>query len=144
MIGKPNYLPLGPKVVPFWGSYVEFYKVIPKKELLWGLWVGTCHREPRPAGPHHPSVAKTKKTKRIHRGGCQNYGPFWGTLNIRCRVIIRTPKGTRILTITHIYYLYPKCPCTQVVYTSPQYLYRDYFKAKVCAIWVHGPLRLRN
>ena len=25
---------------PFWGSYLESYKVIPKKELLWGLWVG--------------------------------------------------------------------------------------------------------
>ena len=34
-------LPIGPKVVPFWGSYLESYKVIPKKELLWGLWVGT-------------------------------------------------------------------------------------------------------
>ena len=21
-------------------------------------------------------------------GGCQNYGPFWGTLNIRCRSIM--------------------------------------------------------
>ena len=35
----PKLLPIGPKVVPFWGSYLEFYKVIPKKELLWGLWV---------------------------------------------------------------------------------------------------------
>ena len=26
-------------------------------------------------------------------GGCQNYGPFLGTQNIRCRIIIRTPKG---------------------------------------------------
>ena len=25
-------------------------------------------------------------------GGCQNYGPFWGTLNIRRRIIIGTPK----------------------------------------------------
>ena len=24
-------LPIGPKVVPFWGSYVESYKVIPKR-----------------------------------------------------------------------------------------------------------------
>ena len=31
-------------------------------------------------------------------GSCQNYGPFLGTLNIRCRIIIRTPKGTIILT----------------------------------------------
>ena len=25
-------------------------------------------------------------------GGCQNYGPFLGTLNIRCRIIIGYPK----------------------------------------------------
>ena len=31
-------------------------------------------------------------------GGCQNYGPFWGTLNIRGRIIIGTQKGTIILT----------------------------------------------
>ena len=24
-------LPIGPKVVPFWGSYFEFYKVLPKR-----------------------------------------------------------------------------------------------------------------
>ena len=35
-------------------------------------------------------------------GGCQNYGPFLGTLNIRCRNIIGTPKGTIILTTTNI------------------------------------------
>ena len=35
---------------------------------------------------------------------------------------------------------YPKGPCTQIVYTlAPKYLYRDYFKAKVYTIWVHGP-----
>ena len=28
--------------------------------------------------------------------------PFWGTLNIRCRIIIRIQKGTLILTTTHI------------------------------------------
>ena len=34
----------------------------------------------------------------------------------------------------------PKGPCTQIVYTSaPMYLNRDYFKAKVYTIWVHGP-----
>ena len=35
-------------------------------------------------------------------GGCQNYGPFLGTLNIRCRIIIRTQKGTLILTTTQL------------------------------------------
>ena len=40
-------------------------------------------------------------------GGCQNYGPFLGTLNIRGRIIIGTQKGTIILTTTHIYvYVY--------------------------------------
>ena len=36
-------------------------------------------------------------------GGCQNYGPFLGTLNTRCRNIIRTQKGTLILTTTHMW-----------------------------------------
>ena len=35
-------------------------------------------------------------------GGCQNYGPFLGTLNIRCRSILRTQKGTIILTATQV------------------------------------------
>ena len=35
-------------------------------------------------------------------GGCQNYGPFWGSLNNRCRIIIGTQKGTIILTTTHM------------------------------------------
>ena len=34
-------------------------------------------------------------------GSCQNYGPFWGTLNISCRTILGTPKGTITLTTTH-------------------------------------------
>ena len=35
-------------------------------------------------------------------GGCQNYGPFLGTLTIRCRIIIGIQKGAIILTTTHI------------------------------------------
>ena len=38
----------------------------------------------------------------MHMGGCQNYGPFLGTLNIRCRIIIGTQKGTIVLTTTHM------------------------------------------
>ena len=38
----------------------------------------------------------------VHLGACQNYGPLLGTLNIRCRIIIRTRKGTLILTTTHL------------------------------------------
>ena len=26
-------------------------------------------------------------------GGCQNYGPFWGTLSIRCRTILGPKRG---------------------------------------------------
>ena len=35
-------------------------------------------------------------------GGCQNYGPFLGTPNIRCRIIIGTQRGTISLTTTQI------------------------------------------
>ena len=35
-------------------------------------------------------------------GSCQNQGPSLGTLNSRCRIILGTQKGTRILTTTHI------------------------------------------
>ena len=35
-------------------------------------------------------------------GGRQHYGPFLGTLNIRGRIIIGTPKGTIILTTTQM------------------------------------------
>ena len=35
-------------------------------------------------------------------GGCQNYGPLLGTLNIRCRIIIGIHKGTIILTTTRL------------------------------------------
>ena len=37
---------------------------------------------------------------------CQNYGPFFGypTVNIRCRIIIRTQTGTIILTTTQTWF----------------------------------------
>ena len=35
-------------------------------------------------------------------GGCQNYGPFLGTLHIRGRIIIGIQKGTIILTTSHM------------------------------------------
>ena len=37
-----------------------------------------------------------------HAGGCQNYDPFLGTLNIRCRIEIGIQNGTIILTTTHV------------------------------------------
>ena len=39
---------------------------------------------------------------KTHMGGCQNYGPFLGTLNIRCRIIIGIQKWTIIFTTTHM------------------------------------------
>ena len=36
-------------------------------------------------------------------GGCQNCGPFLGTLNIRCHIIIGIQKGNIILTATHMF-----------------------------------------
>ena len=39
----------------------------------------------------------------VYMCGCQNYGPFLGTLNIRGRIIIGNQKGTMILTTTHMY-----------------------------------------
>ena len=38
-------------------------------------------------------------------GGGQNYGPFLGTLNIRCRIIIGTQKVTIFLTTTQATFL---------------------------------------
>ena len=43
-------------------------------------------------------------------GGCQNYGPFLGTPNIRCRIIMGIQKGTIILTTTHIWFRNLKDP----------------------------------
>ena len=48
--------------------------------------------------PRQYSVSDTFK----YLDGCQNYDPFLGTLNIRCRVIIGIQKGTIILTTTHL------------------------------------------
>ena len=35
-----------------------------------------------------------------YMGDCQDDGPFWGTLNIRCRTIIGIQEETKILTTT--------------------------------------------
>ena len=34
----PLQAPIGPIVVPFWGSYLEFYKVIPKRNYYRADW----------------------------------------------------------------------------------------------------------
>ena len=37
-----------------------------------------------------------------YMGGCQNHGPFLGTLNIRGRIIVGIQKRTIILTTIHM------------------------------------------
>ena len=49
-----------------------------------------------------PGVFAAATHERMQLGRCQNYGPFLGTLNIRCRIIIGTQKGTIILTTTQL------------------------------------------
>ena len=48
------------------------------------------------------SLSRERSGKEFQVSGCQNYGPFLGTLNIRCRIIIGTQKGTIILTTTQV------------------------------------------
>ena len=50
-----------------------------------------------------PREDSTRALRIYHMGSCPNYGPFSGTLNNRCRIIIGTQKGTIILTTTHMY-----------------------------------------
>ena len=52
----------------------------------------------------------------FHIGGCQNYAPFLGTLNNRCRIIIGAQKGTIILTTTHMAMMkHDLVPCCTIV-----------------------------
>ena len=59
-------------------------------------------------------------------GGCQNYGPFLGTLNIRCHIITGTQKGTIILTTTHInpirFLQLPRLTMSEVSWQEPSKL----------------------
>ena len=47
-------IPIGSKVAPFCGLYLGSYKAIPKKELLWSLWVVAPSR--KGLGTDHPSA----------------------------------------------------------------------------------------
>ena len=47
--------------------------------------------------------------------GCQNYGPFLGTLNIRGRIIIGIQKGAIVLTTTH---MMSRVPCGKLAKSS--------------------------
>ena len=52
-------------------------------------------------GPARRSAEHDPRIHHSHGGGCQNYGSFLGTLNIRCCIIIRVQKWTIVLTTTH-------------------------------------------
>ena len=56
-----------------------------------------------PVTPSAGFLYHARGTVHCYMGGCQYYGPFLGTLNIRGRTIMGTQKGTIILTTTHIY-----------------------------------------
>ena len=34
---------------------------------------------------------KMESTRMGHMSGCQNYGPFWGTLNVTAHVALQAP-----------------------------------------------------
>ena len=50
---------------------------------------------------HIPDVRVMARIGYGNMGGCLNYGPLLGPLNTRCRIILRTQKGTISLTATH-------------------------------------------
>ena len=50
----------------------------------------------------HSKAIQTSASANAELGGCQNYGPFLGTLNIRCRIIIGILNRTIILTSTQL------------------------------------------
>ena len=55
-----------------------------------------------------PETVYLENTISAHMGGCQNYGPIFGPLNTRCRIILRTQTETTILTTTDILSSDPK------------------------------------
>ena len=56
-------------------------------------------RTPTTSTPLHSPLCQASVN---YVGGCQNDGPFSGTLNIACRIIIEIQKGTIILATTHV------------------------------------------
>ena len=63
--------------------------------------LGTQYTELNSSSSSSEKVPDVSIATYFHMGGCQNDGPFLGTLNNRCRIITGTQKGTIILTITH-------------------------------------------
>ena len=89
-------------------SYYVCFKLYSLIKEYWALWV----RQPSAVVSHVHKGSEDDREASGHlsnktmgwtyMGGCQNYGPFLGTLNNRCRIVIGTQKGTIILTTTHI------------------------------------------
>ena len=92
--------------MPSWGCKLEgpfFVGILVIGAPLFGVYI----RAPNPI-PGHPKKCTKQWPKayeqspkascctvwKLNMGGCQNHGP-------RCRIIIRTQKGTIILTTTH-------------------------------------------
>ena len=63
--------------------------------------------------PHAASLLEVTLRGSVHVGGCQNYDPFLGTLNSRCRIIIGIQNGSIILTTTHVHDRHSPCTTTR-------------------------------
>ena len=68
-------------------------------------------------------------------GGCQNSGPFLGALNIRCRTIMGTQKGTIILTTTHIRILTDPAPGPSKTSSTSPFAEQDLIHYMFPALW---------
>ena len=90
----------------------------------------------------------------VYVGGCQNFGPLLGTLNVRCRTIQGTQKGTIILTTTHVrirahIVQYSMCPVmyntihTHVqIYVICTYVHTCMHIHAYTHIHLHAPIRI--
>ena len=70
-------------------------------------FLGICRSLKVGTGASSDPETKERRTtsfhySKFHMGGCQNHGPLLGPLNTMCHIMLRTPKGTTILTTTHI------------------------------------------
>ena len=65
-----------------------------------GSYVAESVRVRKHRGRPKPKLSQQHRI--IHMGGYKNYGPLWGPLNTRCRIILRTQEGSIILTTTHV------------------------------------------
>ena len=73
-------------------------------------------------------------------GGCQTYGPFLGTVNMRGLLIIGLQTGTIILTTTHIMFLYIYAPWLASVIGSNQLLMLQSIVVSI-EIWLRKALK---